>query len=105
MPLAFSGCQKLDLQVDVPECIENKISAFKKSNITCDEGASVTRYTFQEKMVYVFSPGNCIADGGANVYDEACDELCFLGGLAGNLECQGEVFYLNATDETIVWKN
>ncbi len=105
MPLFLSGCQKLELEVDVPGCIKKKIREFKNSDITCEEGASVTRYTFQKKTVYVFSPGNCIADGSAKVYDEACDELCYLGGLAGNLECQGPVFYLTATNEAIVWKN
>ena len=59
IPLILSGCQKLELEVDVPGCIKNKIREFKKSDIACEEGARVTRALFQMSMMnhvinYVF---------------------------------------------------
>lgn len=55
--------------------------------------------------MYVFDPGNCIADGGADVFNEDCVQICFLGGLMGNIICLEEDFAKNATDRKIIWQN
>jgi len=65
----------------------------------------VFRYKFQDQFVYVFNPGNCGADMMSNVYDEDCFLICSLGGIAGNIMCNGENFTENATDETLIWEN
>ena len=99
------GCDKLDLKEDVPGCIEDKIKEFKDDPLTCNSGASVYRFNFQGKIVYVFGPGNCTPDNVAPVYDEECKLLCGLGGFIGNLECNGERFDVNATNKTLIWEN
>ncbi len=103
--ISYFGCQKDDLQVDVPGCIQQKIEEFDESSISCDSGATVYRYQFQGQLVFVFNPGNCIADGTSGVYDEECNLICSLGGLIGNIMCNGENFDENSTDETLIWKN
>lgn len=102
--LSYSGCNKIELNESVPACIESKIKEFKKSDMICDAKASVVRYTFQGNYVYVFNPGNCIADGGSDVYDQDCNKLCFLGGIAGKITCNGEDFGKGASDETVIWE-
>ena len=99
------ACQKLEIEEKVPVCIEDKIRDFKKSDFVCEGGARVLRYNFQGQLVYVFEPGNCIADGGADVLDEGCNKICFLGGIAGNIICNEENFGQVATDDTLIWKN
>ncbi len=103
--ISYIGCQKDDLQKDVPVCIQQKIEEFDESSISCDSGATVYKYQFQSQFVFVFNPGNCIADGASSVYDEECDLICNLGGLIGNITCNGENFSEKATDETLIWKN
>jgi len=89
--------------LDIPDCIMNKIREFEKSHL-CDHGASVYRFVFQDRFVYVFSDGDCGADMIATVYDENCNVLCGLGGFAGNTMCEGVRFDENATDETLIWE-
>jgi hypothetical protein len=98
-------CEKLDLNVDVPECIERKIKEFKKSDLSCNSGAEVLRYDFQGIQVYVFQPGNCGADMPIDIYDSHCNKICSLGGIEGRTYCNGDKFYENATNRVLVWKN
>lgn len=95
------SCERLDLKENVPDCIENKILEFSESSL-CDQGASVYRYVFQNKFVYVFYPGNCGADMMATVYDQDCNAICGLGGFTGNVMCEGVRFDENATDEILI---
>lgn len=103
--ITFFGCQNTDLEEDIPGCIQQKIKEFDESIISCDSGATVYRYLFQGQFVFVFNPGNCIADGAASVYDEKCNLICSLGGLIGNIMCNGDNFGENSADETLIWKN
>lgn len=103
--IILSGCKKEDLKVEVPGCIEKEINTFKKSPFACDEEAKVVRYDFQNKQVYLFKPGNCGADMPTNIYDSNCNLICTLGGLAGNILCNAEIFFENATNEILVWEN
>ena len=103
--LVLMSCQKVDLREETTNCIERKIIEFKSDKSSCETGKQVHRYEFQGQHVYVFSPGNCGADMMANVYDEDCDLVCRLGGIAGNTNCNGEEFSTNATDETLIWEN
>lgn len=103
--LLSMSCQHIETQSDVPNCIKEKIQIFADGDPLCDKGASVTRYNFQGQYVYVFDPGNCIADGMAEVYDEQCKLICGLGGIAGFTTCNGEDFSQNATNPVVVWHN
>jgi hypothetical protein len=103
--IACFSCEKLELQVDVPGCIESKIKDFKRSDLSCNSGAEVLRYDFQGRQVFVFQPGNCGADMPIKIYDSNCNLLCTLGGFEGRSYCNGELFYTNATNRVLVWKN
>lgn len=101
--LVLSSCNKLDIEKGTPKCIENKIKDFDK-NQACQNGASVKKYTFQGKTVYVFDPGTCGADMAAEVIDSDCNSLGFLGGISGNTEINGENFS-NAIFQSTTWED
>ncbi|MFN8240265.1 MAG: hypothetical protein U0X39_05870 [Bacteroidales bacterium] len=100
--VSISGCEKIDK--DCPDCIQKQIREFSKSPI-CDEGATVAQYFFQNMNVYVFSEGNCGADMGAKVVSENCDQIGYLGGIAGNMKINGVNFYENAVFRKTVWED
>jgi hypothetical protein len=99
--IAITGCNKLDIAKGTPKCIEKKIRDFDKTS--CDNGANVKEYTFQNKTVYVFNPGTCGADMTSEVTDSDCNSMGFLGGIAGNTIINGEDFS-NASFVKIIWK-
>ena len=104
--LIFSSCQKEDVDMeDESACISQKIEAYKASNLPCKSGKSIYRYEFQGEYVYVFNPGNCGADMMSDVYDEKCQLICGLGGIAGNQICNEENFWETATNELLIWEN
>lgn len=84
------------------ECLSIKIKDFKSEWKNC-KGSSITQYEFNDRIVYVFSTGECLADGGASVYDADCSDVCFLGGLAGFTACEGKSFYEDATSPRVIW--
>jgi len=101
-----ASCEKNHLsQEDESDCIKVKIELFKASKNPCATGKSITRYQFQGNNVYVFYPGNCGADMMSEVFDEECDLICGLGGIAGNTECNNEEFSKNATNPLVIWEN
>ena len=102
----FNSCQKTDVPAyENPDCMNKKIIEYKHSKVPCETGKSIYRYTFQGKYVFVFNPGDCGADMMSEVFDEECTLICGLGGIAGNLTCNGENFWDGATDETLIWEN
>lgn len=103
--LLASNCQQSELKAPVPKCMEQEIEEFKNDDTYCETGKSVYRYYFQDKFVYVFNPGDCGADMMSDVYDENCNKICSLGGIAGNLTCLDANFWENATSETLIWQN
>lgn len=103
--LSFTNCKKEGLTVDDPGCMDQLIEEFKNSDMPCESGKTIYRYKFQDEFVYVFGPGNCGADMMSDVYDEECNLICGLGGIAGNQSCEGENFHEGATEETLIWKN
>lgn len=87
--LAFAACGD--------SCIDDKIVEFKASQDNC-VGSSIIKYRFNNKDVYAFTQGQCIADGATVIYDKDCTQLCLLGGIAGLTKC-GEIdFYPNAEE-------
>lgn len=101
----ISSCDKLEIEAGTPDCVKEKIADFDKSQSFCkDGGTSVTKHTFQNKTVYAFNPGNCGNDLEAEIIDAECNQLGFLGGIAGNTKINGEEFS-NATFVSIVWED
>ena len=100
-----ASCEKNNLNPEGDsDCIKAKVEAFKASSNPCESGKSIYRYQFQGSHVYVFNPGNCGADMMSDVYDEECNVICGLGGIAGNTSCNNEEFSSNATDELLIWE-
>ena len=86
----IANCQSPELADPTPKCIEQLINNFSSDDTFCETGKSVYRYNFNQEIVYVFNPGTCGADMMSDVYDENCNEICSLGGIAGNLTCLDE---------------
>jgi hypothetical protein len=95
--ILLCSCERLNLKEEVPDCIKKEIREFSNSDQICGQGASVYRYIFEGKYVYVFDPGNCHADAIAPVFDESCKIICGLGGFIGNTKCKDLEFDENIT--------
>lgn len=85
-----------------PVCLQQKIEEWKGQY--CPKGKSVKQYTFQNKSVYVFEPGNCGADMQSIVLSTDCAVLGALGGFTGNMMINGEDFK-SAVYVKTVWSN
>jgi hypothetical protein len=88
-------------QKETPECIKELISTYS----FCKDGGSVDQYAFQGQTVYVFDPGLCGADMAAGVYNENCQCIGMLGGIAGNNIINNVLFSKNAIYLKNIWKN
>ncbi len=97
------SCKK-EKTISISDCIKEKIEIFK-TKVVCPNGALVQKYLFQGQEVYTFSDGNCIADGGAIVYNSLCTQIGFLGGIAGLRLVNGVVFIDHATLVGTIWNN
>jgi hypothetical protein len=73
-----------------PPCISAQIEAFKTN--TCEHGASVNEYNFQNRSVFAFTMGNCGGDMSTPVFDSECNILGYLGGISGNTKINGVEF-------------
>jgi hypothetical protein len=96
-----TGCSKKKIEQDRSNCLATRIEGFKTRSLCND--ASVKKYTFQKKTVYVFDNGSCGNDMGAGVVGEDCNNLGSLGGFAGNTTINGENFSSAVFVET-VWQ-
>lgn len=95
--LGFAGCKKDEISLESgPTCISEKAQQFAQGNgcktSTLTIGASVKEYRFQDRLVYVFDPGNCGADEASQVLDASCKTIGFLGGFGGNITVNGDSF-------------
>ena len=98
--LSFSlSCSKKE--ITVPDCIKSLISEFG----FCVGSGTVGQYSFQGKIVYLFDPGTCGADMMAPVYNESCECIGSLGGIAGINEVNGVPFSSNAKLLRTIWKD
>lgn len=86
----FTSCND---ETELPICIDTILDDFKQD--ACS-GADFTIWRFRGEDVYCFSYTSCFADGQAEIYDANCDQLCLLGGIAGNTDCVGIDWESNA---------
>ena len=106
----FSSCVKTTDRVEEPcdcpgaPCVYRAIELFSTSGEICSTGASVKEYEWDNKKVYVFDPGICIADGQSRVQDAECKVLGYLGGIAGNSKIEGKEFNSAVLKRTL-WQN
>jgi len=96
----FSSCEKK--QLDTPECIKSLISTYSFCE---NDGGSVSQYSFQNQIVYVFDPGSCGADMASSVFNENCQSIGTLGGIAGNNIVNNEIFFGHAKLIKTIWSN
>jgi len=85
-----------------PDCLSDQITIFQNNQADC-EGASIKKYMFQDQVVYGFSDGICISDGGTTLFDEDCNDFCFVGGIAALTDCNGVNFFENAEELEVIW--
>ena len=98
--IVFSTCEKNPKET--PECIKAKIETYS----FCEKGGTVTQYSFQGQLVYVFYLGSCRGiDSSADVYNENCECIGILGGIAGNNIINNELFIGNAKLIKTIWSN
>ena len=94
----LASCSEYD-----SECLEKRAEAFKLVRIDCS-GSSIKKYEFMGETLYAFADGICISDGSTSVLDEDCNEVCFLGGIAGFSECYGKDFFAEAKLKETLWE-
>lgn len=99
--VAFTGCNKIDVEKGTPKCVVKAIKEFEEYSLCND--ASVEEYNFQGESVFVFQHGTCGRDVSAKVMDSDCNVLGQLGGLDGNDEINGASFS-SATFIKTTWK-
>lgn len=76
------ACHYLDLGVDVPSCIENKIREIKKEAVR-NPPAQVWKWEVDGNIYYYITSDCC--DQYNYLYDEDCNVVCAPdGGLTGN---------------------
>lgn len=98
----FSSCKKLDLSIEVPNCIKNKIRKIKNQDVQ-NPPAQVWEWKVDGETYYYFTSDCC--DQFNYLYDNNCKEICapdggFTGGGDGNcLDFNSEV------QKTLVWKD
>lgn len=100
--LAFTSCNKVDVEKGTPKCIVKEIKEFNKISGLCKD-ANVEEYNFQGESVFVFNHGTCARDASSKVIDADCNYLGYLGGFEGNHEINGASFS-SATFIKTTWK-
>ena len=101
--LSLACCSEPDDSPELPEFINPLFDLFVEENQNC-EGAQVGIYTFEDMEVSVFAQGSCITDASTSVFNSDCEEICYLGGIAGIAECNGKPFFDSASLVSIVWE-
>jgi len=99
--ITLTSCDSIDIAKGTPRCVVEKINNSNYMS-TCSN-ANVKEYTFQEKTVFVFDPGNCGADMTSEVIDSDCNTLGYLGGIIGNTKINEEEFS-NAIYIKTIWE-
>lgn len=97
--LVAPSCKKEEA---LPACIEEKITALLMED--CPSVSRVERYTFKGEIVYLFSPKACGNDFQSDIYNESCELICSLGGIAGIEDCDGKNFQRNARNRKLMWE-
>ena len=98
--LQSQSCKK---DIKLPVCVQDKIEAIKQQP-KYNPPATVYRYKYMNKYVYLFSSDCC--DQYNYLYDENCNVICApSGGLTGMGDNKCPNFKDIATEETLIWKD
>ena len=100
--LQSKSCKK-EASIRIPPCIHDKIEAIEQQP-KFNPPATVYRYLYEDKYVYLFSSDCC--DQYNYLYDKDCNVICApSGGYTGRGDGRCSNFKEMASDETLVWKD
>jgi hypothetical protein len=100
--LQSQSCKK-SAHIRLPPCIQDKIEAISQQP-RYNPPATVYRYLYADKYVYLFSSDCC--DQFNYLYDKDCNVICApSGGITGRGDNRCPNFKAMASDETLVWKD
>jgi hypothetical protein len=100
--LQSQNCNKKAI-IRIPSCIQDKIEAIQQLP-RFNPPATVYRYLYEDKYVYLFSSNCC--DQYNYVYDKDCQIICApTGGLTGKGDGRCSNFNQMASEETLIWKD
>lgn len=88
---------------DYPACMQTTIDIYIKNYTEPrQQPATISKYLYKNKEVYIFDLGSGFADILFNVVDNNCVSVCEFGGIAGIQTCED---WDNAKFLAIVWKD
>ncbi len=98
----LAACEKPDLAIDVPSCIENKIQDIQNSPVE-NPPKEVWLWEYNGVSYYYFTAACC--DQFSELYDADCNLVCAPdGGFTGMGDGNCVPGILNAT-KTLIWKD
>jgi hypothetical protein len=87
------------------ETLTAKVDSYiKDAQLHPCDGYSVLEYRLNNRSVFVFTSPYCVQDGAAQVVDETSSNICLLGGLAGDVTCEGIKFDSAAKYVRTIWQ-
>ncbi len=102
LSMAFSSCISLDLNEEVPQCIEAKIRKLKRKPVQ-NPPAEVWKWETGGALYYYFT-GDC-CDQFNELYDAECNYVCAPdGGLGGAGDGKCPVFS-QPIKKTLIWRD
>ena len=99
--IAYS-CRKSCTHHNVPDCIKATINA--NQNNPNGELQSIDEYQYHGQTVYALNPLAMSSDMQTAIVSSDCTTLCYLGGIAGKTDCNGDHFYNTAQLVRRAWE-
>ncbi len=100
--LSLTSCEKLDLEIDVPSCIEKKIEDIKQEEVR-NPPAQVWKWEIDEQTYYYITSDCC--DQYNYLYDDNCIVVCAPdGGITGTGDGKCPDFN-GQIEKTLVWED
>ncbi len=100
--LSLTSCERLDLEVEAPECIEKKIESIKQEEVR-NPPAQVWKWEVDEQTYYYITSDCC--DQYNYLYDDKCKEVCAPdGGITGTGDGKCPDFN-GPIEKTLVWED
>ena len=99
----FFGCEKKDIQKEIPECIQEKIDEIANEEVW-NPPAKIYEYQYNGETVYYIPPRCC--DIQSILYDENCNVICHPdGGISGDGDGQCTDFFSLRKNERLIWED
>ena len=99
----FFSCASTNEQHAISECIQDKITTFKKQPVA-NPPIGVYQYNYNGNLVYYISAPCC--DQYTTLYDENCNIICYpSGGITGTGDGKCKDFFEKRTNEKVIWQD